>query len=187
MACHGIIFPCATKRNKRWLGGARVGMGVGVWQTNTSWDVAAESGNFPYHLSEDSSLTERSKAEASLHSQTNLVGVYCRGPLLINLQATVHYFQSWVSKVLVPPSSSFSPPPTTSTPPILPSQLVKFMPNTRLLSSCWSLSWIKDVARGEPACALVLFAIAILAPLHLSFPNVSSQIKVMIHFSLAVL
>lgn len=61
-------------------------------QTNTSSDVAAESGNFPYHLSEDSAFTERSKAEASLHSQTNLLGVYCRGPLLINLQATVHYF-----------------------------------------------------------------------------------------------
>lgn len=61
-------------------------------QTNSSSDVTAESGNFLYRLSEDSPLTERRKAEAFLHSQTNLVGVYCRGPLLINLQATVHYF-----------------------------------------------------------------------------------------------
>lgn len=61
-------------------------------QTNTSSDVTAESGNFLYRLSEDSPLTERRKAEAFHHSQTNLVGVYCRGPLLINLQATVHYF-----------------------------------------------------------------------------------------------
>lgn len=65
---------------------------LGGSQTNTASDVTAESGNFPITSQKTLLLTERSKAEASLHSQTNLVGVYCRGPLLINLQATVHYF-----------------------------------------------------------------------------------------------
>lgn len=35
---------------------------------------------------------EHTKAQAVLHSETNLVGVYSCGPLIINLQATVHYF-----------------------------------------------------------------------------------------------